>query len=84
VSAVPPLLPTLGVPELLVILVIVLLLFGAGKLPAVGRQLGKGLRQFRKAQREVDAVLNPDLDSLVRAEDEPAVEDAVEIRRRGP
>ncbi len=73
-----PLLPTLGVPELLVILVIVLLLFGAGKLPAVGRQLGKGLRQFRKAQREVDSVLNPNLDDLVKDE----VEDAVEVDRK--
>jgi len=78
-----PLLPTLGVPELLVILVIVLVLFGAGKLPAVGKQLGKGLRQFKKAQREVDSVLNPNLDDLVKDEpakaSEPAVEDAVEI-----
>ncbi len=78
-----PLLPTLGVPELLVILVIVLVLFGAGKLPAVGRQLGKGLRQFKKAQREVDSVLNPDLDSLVKDDPpEPDVEDAVEVRRK--
>ncbi len=69
-----PLFPTLGVPELLVILVIVLVLFGAGKLPAVGRQLGKGLRQYHKAKREVDAVLKPDLGSLLRDDVEEAVE----------
>jgi sec-independent protein translocase protein TatA len=70
-----PLLPTLGVPEMLVLLVLVLLLFGAGKLPAVGRQLGKGMRQYKKAKREVDSVLNPNLDDLVK----PDVEDAVEV-----
>ena len=46
--------PTLGVSELLVILVIVLIVFGAGKLPEVGRALGDGLRSFKKAQREID------------------------------
>ena len=76
-----PLFPTLGVPELLVIMVIVLVLFGAGKLPAVGRQLGKGLRQYRKAQKELDKVLNPNLDELIR--DQPEVEDAVEIEPDG-
>jgi sec-independent protein translocase protein TatA len=75
-----PLLPTIGVPELLVILVIVLVLFGTGKLSAVGRQLGRGLRTFRKAQRAVDAVLEPDLDAL--ADPGPEVEDAVEVPPR--
>ena len=79
-----PLFPTLGVPELLVIMVIVLVLFGAGKLPAVGRQLGKGLRHYRKAQKEIDKVLNPNLDELIRDQPEKAeVEDAVEIEPKG-
>ncbi len=38
-----------GMPELLVILVIVLIIFGAGKLPQIGEGLGKGIRNFRKA-----------------------------------
>ena len=41
-----------GVPELLILLLIVLLFFGAGKLPAVFKSLGEGLRSFRDAQRD--------------------------------
>ena len=69
-----PLLPTLGVPEILVILVIVVVLFGTGKLPAVARTLGKGMREYKKARKEVDSVLNPDLGSITE------VEDAVEVK----
>ncbi len=38
-----------GIPELLVILVIVLLIFGAGKLPAIGDALGRSIKNFRRA-----------------------------------
>jgi sec-independent protein translocase protein TatA len=38
-----------GVPELLIVLFIVLLLFGTKRLPALGRQLGGGLREFKDA-----------------------------------
>lgn len=41
--------PSLGVPELLIILVVVIMVFGPGKLPEVGSALGKGLREFRRA-----------------------------------
>jgi len=40
----------LGWPEILLILAIVLIVFGAGKLPQVGSAIGKGIRAFRKAQ----------------------------------
>jgi sec-independent protein translocase protein TatA len=43
----------LGMPELLVILVIVLIIFGAGKLPDIGAGLGKGIRNFKKATQEL-------------------------------
>ncbi len=39
----------IGMPELLVILVIILVIFGAGKLPQIGEGLGKGIRNFKKA-----------------------------------
>ncbi len=42
----------IGMPELLVILVIVLIIFGAGKLPEIGAGLGKGIRNFKKATNE--------------------------------
>lgn len=43
--------PHLGVPELLVILVIVVIIFGASKLPQLGKGLGEGIRNFRKGLR---------------------------------
>jgi sec-independent protein translocase protein TatA len=45
----------LGMPELIIILVIILIIFGAGKLPEIGAGLGKGIKNFKKATREVKA-----------------------------
>jgi sec-independent protein translocase protein TatA len=42
----------LGMPELVVILVIALFVFGAGKLPDVMGSLGKGIREFKKSMQE--------------------------------
>ncbi len=39
----------LGMPELIIILVIILVIFGAGKLPEIGSGLGKGIRSFKKS-----------------------------------
>ena len=44
----------LGIPELLVILLIALLLFGAAKLPEIGRALGKSIAEFKKGMRSGD------------------------------
>lgn len=46
----------LGIGELLVILVIVLVIFGAGKLPEIGEGLGRGIRGFRKEVRKPDEI----------------------------
>ena len=46
----------LGIGELLVILVIVLIIFGAGKLPEIGEGLGRGIRSFRKAVKTPDEI----------------------------
>lgn len=43
--------PNIGLPELLVILVIVVLVFGAGKLPQLGKGLGEGIKNFKDAMR---------------------------------
>jgi len=45
---------SIGMPELLVIMVIVLIIFGAGKLPQIGENMGKAIRNFKKStsQRE--------------------------------
>lgn len=44
----------LGIPELLVILVIVLVVFGAGKLPEIGKSLGQSIKNFKNASKEED------------------------------
>lgn len=52
--------PTLGAPELIIILVIIILIFGVGKLPEVGQALGKGIREFRgAADGEEDEAATP-------------------------
>jgi sec-independent protein translocase protein TatA len=57
---------SLGTPELIVIFVLVLLLFGPNKLPELARSVGKGLREFRKISSEVQNQI------AQLAEDEPA------------
>lgn len=39
----------IGLPELLVVFLVCLLLFGANRLPEIGRSLGEGIREFKKA-----------------------------------
>jgi sec-independent protein translocase protein TatA len=40
--------PSLGVPELMIIFLIIVLLFGASRLPQIGKGLGEGIRNFKK------------------------------------
>ena len=44
----------LGFPEIIIILVIVLLIFGAGKLPEIMGSVGKGIKDFKKVMKESD------------------------------
>lgn len=55
--------PNLGFPELIMLLVIALMVFGPRKLPEMGRTIGKSLREFRRASAEIRNEL--------RFEDEP-------------
>lgn len=51
----------LGIPELVIILIVVLIIFGPGKLPALGSGVGNALRNFRKAVNQPDAIdVTPD------------------------
>ncbi len=43
---------SLGMPELLIILVIILIIFGVGKLPEIGSAIGKGIKNFKKSVNE--------------------------------
>ncbi len=42
----------IGMPELIIILVIILIIFGAGKLPEIGAGMGKAIRNFKGATKE--------------------------------
>jgi sec-independent protein translocase protein TatA len=42
----------IGMPELIIILVIILIIFGAGKLPEIGSGIGRGIKNFKKATSE--------------------------------
>ena len=48
--------PSIGFPELMVILVIVVLIFGANKLPEIGSSLGKAIRNFKRSSNEPDEI----------------------------
>ena len=50
----------LGTTELIIILVLVLVIFGAGKLPSVGGALGKGLRNFKDGIKDAEDETEPE------------------------
>jgi len=45
-------------PELMIILVIILVIFGAGKLPEIGGAIGKGIKNFKKSVSETENEIN--------------------------
>ena len=57
----------LGVPELLIILVIVVLLFGASRISGVASALGGSIKEFKKAVRD-DETVDPKADTVEKAE----------------
>jgi TatA/E family protein of Tat protein translocase len=59
----------IGVPELLILLVVALIVFGPRKLPELGRSLGKSLQEFKRASSD----LRSTLDEEIRAEERRTV-----------
>lgn len=53
--------PSLGMPELLIIGVVALIVFGPRKLPELGRSLGKSLQEFRRATNELKHTLDEEI-----------------------
>lgn len=62
----------LGMPEILVILVVALLIFGPKKLPELGRSLGQSIREFKRGAQEIREELEKSVD--VREEVKPVSE----------
>ncbi len=46
----------LGIPELLIILVVILIIFGAGRIPEIGTGIAKGIKNFKRSFKEPDAI----------------------------
>jgi sec-independent protein translocase protein TatA len=59
----------IGIQELLIILVIILIIFGAGKLPEIGSALGKGIKNFKKSVNENNEITNQSSQSSKKEEE---------------
>ena len=64
--------PSLGPAEILVILVVALLVFGPEKMPEIARQVGRGMREFRRVQQ----YLHSELRDVVSEFDAPTADEA--------
>ena len=75
----------IGFPELMIILVIIMIIFGAGKLPEIGSAFGRSIKNFKTSMKEAEeaesiegvdnkpgelAEANPDMDSMTEQEKE--------------
>ena len=75
--------PNLGPTELTIILVLVVIVFGVGKLPEVGGALGKSIKEFRKNSDDPDEKLKQEEAArAVAAEKEREIEVQLEVQRR--
>jgi sec-independent protein translocase protein TatA len=51
---------SLGAPEIILIIIAILILFGAKKIPELAKGIGKGMKEFKKAVKEVEEDINLD------------------------
>lgn len=70
----------IGIPELLIILVIVLVIFGAGKLPQIGGNIGKAIKNFKSGVKENEAELPSAAAKSEQIEDQPRTETAEKVK----
>lgn len=52
----------IGIPEVILIVLVVIVLFGAKKLPEIGNALGKAIREFRKAGKDIEEEVKGDVE----------------------
>ena len=72
----------LGPLELFIVLVIVLVLFGAKRVPEIGASIGKGIREFKKGMNDVDrAIRDPERDAAPTDRLTPGADEQVPARR---
>jgi sec-independent protein translocase protein TatA len=71
----------LGAPELVLIFVVILLLFGGKKLPELARGLGKGIREFKKAKDDIGDTMNREADDIAREEQQKKADKETEVAR---
>jgi sec-independent protein translocase protein TatA len=62
---------SIGGPELILILVIALIVFGPSKLPEIGKSLGKGILEFRRASNEFQRALEDEVEADKHAKSRP-------------
>jgi sec-independent protein translocase protein TatA len=69
---------SIGLPEILIIALVALLLFGAGRIADIGKGLGQGIKNFKQGLREADEVetKKPSADSSDKSPDKPADKEA--------
>ena len=63
--------PNIGLPEILLILAVLLLLFGARKLPELARSLGRSTKEFKAGMREGSTDAEPPVSAETRSEKTP-------------
>lgn len=68
----------IGFPELMIILVIIMIIFGAGKLPEIGNAFGKSIKNFKKSMKEAEeeSIETPAGETATESEQTPAQEGA--------
>lgn len=71
--------PGIGPFELVIVLVLVIIIFGAGKLPEIGSAVGKGIKEFRATTREINEIKD-DLDVTKDVKEAMSAVDAPETK----